>query len=81
MALIKKEHEIILKHLQEYGKISTYEARNIYGIAGLSKYINDIRLLGYSITEDWEQREDEPSDINFYKVYTIKQCKINLGRR
>lgn len=81
MALIKKEHEIILKHFQEYGKISTYEARNIYGIAGLSKYINDIRLLGYNITEDWEQRENEPSDINFYKVYTIKQCKINLGRR
>ena len=72
MAYIKKEHQIILEHLQEYGSITSREARNIYGITGLIKYIYDIRLLGYHISEDWEIRKDESGNTYSCKVYLIR---------
>ena len=81
MSFIKEEHITLLKHFRDYGSISTYEAKKLYGIHGLSKYMNEIRFLGWNITEDWQQREDDSDDKKFYKVYTIKQVNVTLGRR
>ena len=73
MALFKKEHEIILKHLQEYGSITSYEARDKYGIIRLPKYISELRLLDdIHISEDWILREDELGNTHSCKVYLIR---------
>ena len=56
MSIIKEEHITLLKHFRDYGSISTYEAKELYGIHGLVKYMNEIRLLGWDITEEWQQR-------------------------
>ena len=81
MSIIKEEHITLLKHFRDYGSISTYEAKELYGIHGLVKYMNEIRLLEWDITEEWQQREDDSYDKKFYKVYTIKQVNVTLGRR
>ena len=81
MSIIKEEHITLLKHFRDYGSISTYEAKKLYGIHGLVKYINEIRLLGWNITEDCQQREDDPDDIEFYKVYVIKEVNVTLGEK
>ena len=75
MSFIKKEHQIILEHLKEYGRLSTYDSKRMYGIPRLLKYINELRLLGYSITNDWEMREDESGNTDLYEVYVIKSLK------
>lgn len=41
------QNEMILKHLEEYGKITTFEAFKYYGITRLAARIFDLRQLGY----------------------------------
>jgi len=48
----KTQNELILKHLKEYGGITSLEAIQEYGITRLSARIYDLRKEGYSISAD-----------------------------
>ena len=43
------QNQIILKHLQKKGYISTFESYDLYGITRLSARISEIRKMGYNI--------------------------------
>lgn len=44
------QEAVILKHLQEHGSITSYEAFMRYGITRLSGRIFDLRRKGYAVT-------------------------------
>lgn len=75
---VSKEVAIILKHLIEYGKISQYEARKLYNINGLVRYIFKLRCLDILISEDWELKPEydpENDDSLFHKIYILKSMR------
>lgn len=41
------QHELILKHLNDFGSLSPYEAFIMYGITKLSTRISELKKLGY----------------------------------
>ena len=43
------QNKLLLKHLQQYGSITSMEAYELYGITRLSGRIYDLRHMGYAI--------------------------------
>lgn len=63
--------ERIIRHLQDYGSITSLEAMKEYGIMRLASRINDLKNRGYkiiSITEKSKNRYGEPT---CYSVYML----------
>lgn len=55
--------EMILKHLEKYGSITSVEAMSEYGIARLASRINDLKKSGVPIKKRMvkaKNRFDEP---------------------
>jgi hypothetical protein len=46
---IKSQNDLILRHLQKHGSISSWEAIQTYGITRLSARIFDLKDLGHGI--------------------------------
>lgn len=49
----KTYEELILAHLQRYGKITDVKAREKYGTNRASEYIRRLREKGYMIDTEW----------------------------
>ena len=47
-----KQWEVILRHMQDYGSITTFESFTEYGITRLSGRIYDLKKKGYDITDE-----------------------------
>ena len=65
--------ERIIRHLQDYGSITSLEAMKEYGIMRLASRINDLKNRGYkiiSITEKSKNRYGEPTK---YSVYMLTE--------
>ena len=63
----------IIRHLQDYGSITSLEAMKEYGIMRLASRINDLKRRGYkiiSITEKSKNRYGEPTK---YSVYMLTE--------
>lgn len=63
--------ERIIRHLQDYGSITSLEAMKEYGIMRLASRINDLKNRGIkiiSITEKSKNRYGEPTK---YSVYML----------
>lgn len=61
----------ILRHLNDYGSITSLEAMQEYGILRLASRINDLKNRGHkiiSITEKSKNRYGEPT---YYSVYML----------
>ena len=61
----------IIRHLQDYGSITSLEAMKEYGIMRLASRINDLKRRGHkiiSITEKSKNRYGEPTK---YSVYML----------
>ena len=68
----------IIRHLQDYGSITSLEAMKEYGIMRLASRINDLKRRGYkiiSITEKSKNRYGEPT---YYSVYMLAEKNKNL---
>lgn len=68
----------IVRHLQDYGSITSLEAMKEYGIMRLASRINDLKRRGYkiiSITEKSKNRYGEPT---YYSVYMLAEKNKNL---
>lgn len=48
-SMVTNQHDAVKWHLQEYGKISSWEAIKEYGITRLSSIIFNLRKQGYMI--------------------------------
>jgi len=64
----------ILKHLQIYGSITTWEAIKEYGCTRLSHYIWVLRK-DFNITDEWEYTTNRYGDKVKYKKYIMEVGK------
>lgn len=65
--------ERILRHMEDYGSISSREAMNEYGIMRLASRISDLKHLGYPIVSRTESGLNRYGETTHYSVYTIER--------
>lgn len=47
--------ERVVRHMKDYGSISTKEAMDEYGIMRLGSRISDLRNMGHNIQRTWKE--------------------------
>ena len=67
----------ILRHLRDYGSITSLEAINEYGILRLASRINDLKRKGYTITSEMMVGENRYKEKVHYSVYRLIETKEN----
>ena len=63
--------ERILRHLRDYGSITSLEAITEYGILRLASRINDLKRQGYNISAErgkGKNRYGEPTSFAVYRL-------------
>lgn len=71
-----KQWEIILRHMQDYGSITTFESFIEYGITRLSGRIFDLKKKGYSISDEEIYRTNRyGKPVKFKKYFLVKEGK------
>ena len=66
------QNDMILRHLQDYGSITTWEAIQEYGVTRLSARIRDIKDKGYIITDEWQSSLNRYGEMVSYKKYSLE---------
>lgn len=66
-----KMKERILRHLKEYGSITTWEAITEYGCTRLSHYIYLLRKENYNITDEVIKGTNRYGDATHFKKYYL----------
>ena len=61
----------ILRHLKDYGSISSLEAITEYGILRLASRINDLKKRGYKITSTTGTALNRYGENTHYSVYKL----------
>ena len=71
--------ERILRHMKDFGSITSLEAMTEYGIMRLASRINDLRAQGYAIVSEratGKNRYEEPTS---YSVYRLANKEVNIN--
>jgi hypothetical protein len=63
--------EKILRHLEDYGEITSLTAMKEYGIMRLASRITDLKKQGYSIVSKTESGENRYGETTHWKVYRL----------
>lgn len=63
--------EKILRHLKDYGSITSLEAVKEYGIMRLASRINDLRAQGIAIVSEVESGKNRYGETTHYAVYRL----------
>lgn len=63
--------ERILRHLRDFGSISSLEAITEYGILRLASRINDLKRKGYPIVSETKTGKNRYDESTHYKVYKL----------
>ena len=64
--------ERILRHLEDFGSITSLEAVNEYGIMRLASRINDLKGMGYPILSERATGKNRYNETTSYSVYRLK---------
>ena len=65
--------ERILRHLKDYGSITSMEAMNEYGIMRLAARINDLRAQGIAIASEVKTGKNRYGEDTHFSVYRLKK--------
>lgn len=65
--------ERILRHLRDFGSITSLEAIAEYGILRLASRISDLKRQGYRIISSTEAGKNRYGEITHYSVYKLKE--------
>lgn len=65
--------ERILRHLKDYGSITSLEAVNEYGIMRLASRINDLRAQGIAIVSEVVAGKNRYGETTHYSVYRLAE--------
>ena len=65
--------ERIMRHLNDYGSITSLEAINEYGILRLASRISDLKKLGYPITSNVEAVKNRYDETCYIKRYSLRE--------
>lgn len=69
--------ERILRHLKDYGSITSLEAVNEYGIMRLASRINDLRAQGIAIVSEVVAGKNRYGETTHYSVYRLAEEEKN----
>lgn len=61
----------VLRHLQDYGTITTLEAITEYGILRLAARITDLKRKGYAISSETKTDSNRYGEKVHYSVYKL----------
>ena len=67
-----KQKDRILRHLMDYGTITSLEAIKEYGCTRLSEYIRQLRLE-YNIKSVWEKGINRYGEKTHYVIYILEK--------
>lgn len=65
------QNEIILEHMQKFGKITPLEAMSEYGIMRLASRITDLKHMGYKIKKETACSKNRYGDKVHYASYSL----------
>ena len=65
--------ERILRHLKDYGSITSMTAITEYGILRLASRINDLKRRGYNIISETKTGKNRYNEATHYKVYKLEE--------
>lgn len=68
-----KQNERILRHLQDYGSITSLEAMREYGIMRLASRISDLKKSGVPIRREMVSGKNRYGEQTSYARYSIDQ--------
>ena len=63
----------IIRHLKDYGTITSLEAVTEYGIMRLASRINDLKNKGYSIISDTQKSKNRYGETVHYSEYRLAE--------
>lgn len=63
--------ERVLRHLEDFGSISSLEAVTDYGIMRLASRINDLKGMGYPIISERATGKNRYNETTSYSVYRL----------
>lgn len=66
------QEERIIRHLTDYGSITTLEAMQEYGIMRLASRICDLRKGGYNITSETVKGKNRYGEATHYSKYRME---------
>lgn len=64
--------ERVIRHLQDYGSITTLEAMTEYGIMRLASRIDDLHKLGYPIVMEMVSGKNRYGEVTRYARYRLE---------
>ena len=74
--------ERILRHLKDYGSITSLEAVTEYGIMRLASRINDLRAQGIAIVSETKTGKNRYGETTHFAVYRLKEAhKVPVIRK
>ncbi len=65
--------ERIIRHLNDYGTITSREAMLEYGIYRLASRISDLKKQGYKFQVSFESAKNRYDEVTHFAVYRIKE--------
>ena len=67
------QDERILRHLKDYGSITSWEAINEYGITRISAVVYRLRKNGYKISTEFKTSKNRYGDKVSYGIYKLEE--------
>ena len=64
--------ERILRHLEDYGSITSLEAINEYGILRLASRVNDLKLKGFAIRTEIVKGKNRYGETTNFAKYSLE---------
>lgn len=67
------QNERVIRHLREYGSISSLEAMQEYGIMRLASRISDLRKTGIPIRREMVKGKNRYGEVTSYARYRVSE--------
>ena len=69
----------ILRHMKDYGSISSLEAMTEYGIMRLASRIADLKGQGYEIVSERGSSKNRYGETTSYSVYRLRNKEVTTN--
>lgn len=66
------QNERILRHLKDYGSLTSLEAMSEYGVMRAASRVNELREGGYPIKSEWLSGKNRYGERTRYVRYTLE---------
>lgn len=71
------QRDRILRHLKDFGSITSWQSFTEYGITRLSAIIYNLKHIdGYDFVEEWQTRTNRYGEKTSFKKYILKEGNV-----